>query len=238
VTHEKLRLLIGAAREKEASALVPYVDDSTPSDSGHWSAKDNLAHLAAWRLLAAEEIDAVRTGLGSASIAEETQEQHNARAYEAARHEPAAAVREAAIRSWDRLAAAADACSEEDLVKPRLRRPEQKLWQMIPGNTYFHIAQHLGWWNTERSDDVAAEDAAKWAHDLATTLFPEGRARGYADYNLGCFYAARGRAEKAIPYLRSGLELNPVLREWAKRDSDLDAIRSSTELAHLLADPA
>jgi hypothetical protein len=55
VTHEKLRLLISVAREKEASALVPYVDDSTASDSGRWSAKDNLAHLTAWRLLAAEE---------------------------------------------------------------------------------------------------------------------------------------------------------------------------------------
>ncbi len=217
---------------------MPFVDDIPPADSAHWSAKDNLAHLTAWRLLAAAEIDAVRTGVGSESIIEEAQEQHNARVYEAARHEPATAVREAAVRSWDRLAGAADACSEEDLEKPRLRRPEQKLWQIIPGNTYFHIAQHLGWWNTERGDDVAAEDAAKWAHDLATRLFPEERARGYADYNLGCFYAARGRAGDAIPYLRSSLELNPVLRDWAKRDSDLDPIRSSTELAHLLADPA
>jgi hypothetical protein len=238
VLHEKLRLLIGAAWEKEASALVPYVDDSTPSDSGHWSAKDNLAHLAAWRLLAAAEIDAVRTGVASPGITGETQEQHNTRVYEVTRDQPAAEVRKAADRSWDELAVALEACSEEDLEKPRLRRPEQKIWQTIPGNTYFHIAQHLGWWNTERGEDLAAEDAAKWAHDLVITFFPEERSRGYADYNLGCFYAARGRAVDAIPYLHSGLELNPMLRDWARQDSDLDPIRSSTELARLLADPA
>jgi DinB family protein len=173
VTHEKLRLLMSAARHKEASGLLPYVDDSAPSDSGRWSAKDNLAHLTAWRQLAAAEMDAVRTGVGSASITAETQQQHNTRVYEGTRDEPAAAICNAADRSWDRLAAAVEACSEQDLEKPRLRRPEQKLWQMIPGNTYFHIAQHLGWWNTERGDEVAAEDAAKWAHELASTLFPE-----------------------------------------------------------------
>ncbi len=175
VTHEKLRLLIITAREKEASALVPYVDDSAPSDAGRWSAKDNLAHLTAWRLLAAAEIDAVRTGVGSPSITAETQQQHNTRVYEATRDQPAASVRKAADRSWNKLAAAVEACSEEDLEKPRLRRPEQKTWQMIPGNTYFHLTQHLGWWNTERGDEVAAEDAARWAHDVATTSFPEER---------------------------------------------------------------
>jgi hypothetical protein len=180
----------------------------------------------------------VRTGVGSPSITAETQQQHNSRVYEATRDEPAASVRKAADRSWDKLAAAVERCSEEDLQKPRLRRPEQKIWQMIPGNTYFHIAQHLGWWNTERGDEFAAEDAAKWAHEVATTSFPEERSRGYADYNLGCFYAARGRAVEAIPYLRHGLELNPVLRELGRQDADLDPIRSSTELARMLADPA
>jgi hypothetical protein len=237
VTKEKLRLLITEAREKEASALVPFMDDSTPSEPEHWSAKDNLAHLAAWRLLAAAELDAVRTGLGGSMVTEETQEEHNARVFEATRREPAAAVREAAERSWDTLARAMEACSEEDLEKPRLRRPEQPVWRVVPGNTYFHIAQHLGWWNTERGANVPAEEAARWAHDLVSTTFPEERSRGFADYILGCFYAARGQAEQAIPYLRSGFELNPVLREWAKHDTDLDPIRSLPELVHLIAQP-
>jgi hypothetical protein len=231
---EKLRLLMKSAREREASDLVPFVDDSTPSEPDRWSAKDNLAHLTAWRLLAAAELDAVRTGAGSPMVTEEEQE-HNARVYEATRRQPAAAAREAADRSWATLAAAVEACSEEDLEKPRLRRPEQPVWQVIPGNTYFHVAQHVGWWNTERGADDAAEEAAKWAHDLASTLFPTERSRGIADYNLGCFYAARGQAGKAIPYFRSGFELHPPAREWAREDADVDPIRSVPELVDLLA---
>jgi tetratricopeptide (TPR) repeat protein len=223
-----------SARRKEASALALFVDDSAPSDPRRWSAKSNLAHLTAWRLLAAAELDAVRTGVGSPIVTEETQK-HNTRIYEATSHQPAAAVREAANRSWDILAAAVEACSKEDLEKPRLRRPDQPVWQVIPGNTYFHLAQHLEWWNTERAEAEAAEEAAKWAHDLAIRVFPTERSRGLADYNLGCFYAARGQAEKAIAYLRSAFALNPVMREWAKQDADLDPIRSVPELAHLLA---
>ncbi|HEX9476378.1 MAG TPA: hypothetical protein VGA41_06960, partial [Candidatus Dormibacteraeota bacterium] len=65
--------------------------------------------------------------------------------------------------------------------------------------------------------------------------FPDDRQRGTAAYNLGCFYAARGRAADAIPYLRSGIEMNPNLREWARIDTDLDSIRSVPELVRLLA---
>ncbi|HET9410811.1 MAG TPA: hypothetical protein VFO75_02900, partial [Candidatus Dormibacteraeota bacterium] len=93
----------------------------------------------------------------------------------------------------------------------------------------------LGWWHAERGEDALAEDAALWAHDLARATFPAESSRGIADYNLGCFYAARGQADKAVPYLRSGIELNPMLRDVAKDDTDLDPIRSALELIALLA---
>jgi tetratricopeptide (TPR) repeat protein len=223
------------ASEKEASDLVPHVDDSAPSKPGRWTAKDNLAHLSAWRLTAAAELVAVRTGSPAPASVSEDIDESNAKVYEMTRDHPAASVLDEARRSWATLAAAVEACTEEQLLKPRIRRPEQAAWQVIPGNTFFHIAEHLGYWHTERGEDAAAEAAAIWAHDLASATFPDERQRGTADYNLGCFYAVRGRADDAIPYLRSGIELNPSLREWAKTDSDLDSIRSRPELVRLLA---
>jgi tetratricopeptide (TPR) repeat protein len=234
---DDVRRLIVAAREKEARDLVPHVDDSAPAEPGRWTAKDNLAHLASWRLTAAAELEAVRTGGPAPAVTEET-EAHNARVYEAERNEPAKAVIEGASRAWDSLFAAVEACSEADLLKPRVRRPEQPVWQVVPGNTYFHVAQHLDYWHTERGEDEAAEDAARWAHQLACDVFPADRSRGFADYNLGCFYAVRGRAEEAIPYLRRGLALNPVLLDWARKDGDLDPIRSAPAFASLLDGPA
>ena len=221
-----------AGREKEASDLLPHVDDSPPSQPGRWTAKDVLAHLLAWRVAAAAELEAVRTG--GAFVSEDIDE-FNAKVYETARPQPAASTLDQGRRSWESLGAAVEACSEEELLQPRKRRPEQPAWQVVPGNTYFHIAEHLGYWHTERGDDAAAEGAAKWAHGLAIATLTEKPQRGTADYNLACFYAVRGRADEAIPYLRSGLELNPSLREWAKQDADLDPIRSTPELVRLLA---
>jgi tetratricopeptide (TPR) repeat protein len=232
---DKVRLLMKAGREKEASDLIPHVDDSPPPEPERWTAKDNLAHLSAWRLTAAAELEAIRTGSPAPASVSEDIDESNANVYEATRHQRAESMLDEARRSWATLAAAVEACSEDDLLKPRIRRPEQAAWQVIPGNTFFHIAEHLGYWNTERGEDGAAEEAAIWAHDLATATFPDERQRGTADYNLGCFYAVRGRADEAIPYLRRGIELNPSLREWAKTDTDLDSIRSRPELVRLLA---
>jgi tetratricopeptide (TPR) repeat protein len=231
---DTLRHLLKAGREKEVSDLVPQVDDSAPSQPGRWTAKDNLAHLSAWRLIAAAELEAVRTGTPAAASVTEDIDGGNAKIFEATRHQRAVSVLEDARRSWATLEAALDACSEEDLLKPRVRRPKTPLWQVIPGNTYFHIAEHLAYWHDERGGPAQSEAAAVWAHDLAEENAPDDLQRGTADYNLGCFYAVRGRADDAIPYLRSGIELNPSLREWAKTDSDLDSIRSRPELAGLL----
>lgn len=231
---DKLRVLVKSGREKEASDLLPHVDDRPPAKPGRWTAKDNLAHMTAWRQHASAELKAVRTGTEGLDTSEETDE-FNARVYAATRDKPAGSVLAEGRRSWDALEQDLEECSEEDLLTPRRRRPDQPLWQVIPGNTYFHVGEHLGYFHSERGDEAAAEAAARWAHGVATETFTEDRERGTADYNLGCFYAARGRAEEAMPHLIRGIELNPSLRDWAKRDTDLDPIRSAPELARLLA---
>jgi tetratricopeptide (TPR) repeat protein len=228
---DQLLGLIKTSREKEAKDLVPHVDDSPPSSPARWTAKDNLAHLTAWRLVAAAELDAGRTG-GPGPVVSEDDDVENAKIYARTHHELARSIVEAGTSSWDLLAAAVEAGSDEDLLKPRTRQPGQALWQAVPNNTYFHLAEHLGDWHTDRGDEAAAEEAARWGHDLAVSSFPEDRVR--ADYNLGCFYAKRSRAQEAMPYLRSGLELDPDLREWARKDTDLDPIRSAPELSRLL----
>jgi tetratricopeptide (TPR) repeat protein len=230
---DKLRRLIRAGRDKEASDLLPLVDDAPPVDRGRWTAKDNLAHLTAWRLSAAAELAAARTGDVS-SVPTADVNEFNARTYEEMRDKPAASVLDDGLRSWNSLLAALEACTEEELAKPRVRRPEQPAWMVIPGNTYFHVAEHLGYWYTEHDDQAAAEAVAKWAHGLAVQSFPDDRSRGIADYNLGCFYAVRGRAEDALPYLQNAIELNPSLEEWARSDTDLDPIRSVPGVVRLL----
>ena len=230
---DTLRSLIEAGREREVEVLVPRVlDPAVLADK--WTTKDVLAHLSAWRSIAAEELEAIRTGGDGPEVVDEI-DVKNAEIYDATRDLPADTVLAEGERSWDALLAVLDACTEDDLQRMRMRRPDQEAWQMIPGNTYFHIAQHLDWWHSERGEDADAEDAAKWAHGLAIEAFPEDRRRGVAEYNLGCYYASHGRAAEALPLLQRGFELFPPLVELARTDIDLDPIRETPRIAELLA---
>jgi tetratricopeptide (TPR) repeat protein len=229
---QKLRDAIRAGREKEESDLLPHINDAPPEGPERWTAKDQLAHLAAWRQVAVAEIDAVRTG-GPGPEVSDDDDIENAKIYKTTHQQPAALIREAGKKSWDQLAAAVEACSDTELAKPRLRRPEQPLWQAI-SNTYNHLAEHLVSWHSYRGEAAAAEKAAKWGYNVATSTSLDNREHGVAAYNLGCFYAKHGRAADALPYLRKGIELRPDLRDWAKQDTDLDPIRSTLELASLL----
>ena len=59
---QKLLDSVRIARSKEESDLWPHVNDLPPETPGRWTAKDQLAHLTAWRVIAASELELVRTG--------------------------------------------------------------------------------------------------------------------------------------------------------------------------------
>jgi tetratricopeptide (TPR) repeat protein len=147
---------------------------------------------------------------------------------------PAARVRESARESWQALRQALDACTEAVLLGPRPGWPEQVTWSVIPGNAHVHIAEHLGYLAAERGDPSAAEEVAKWAHRLDVRLSPSGPERGNGDYNLACFYARVGRADRALALLADAFRRNPALKEWAGKDADLDKIRDHPEFRQLL----
>lgn len=230
---EGLRLVIAETRAREAQELLPLCDDS-PRPPGRWSARDNLAHMAAWRDHAASLLESVRDDTPPPAESEDFDAQ-NQEIFEASRDRSAAEVKAEVARSWDALEAALEACAEEDLHRPRPGRPGREAWEVVPGNTHGHLAEHLGYWYAEAGDPGAAEAAATWAHDLDNRAFPVDSARAVAAYNLGCFYARAGRAAEARPHLARALSLNPHLREWAREDADLDPIRDDSDIARLVS---
>jgi tetratricopeptide (TPR) repeat protein len=62
----------------------------------------------------------------------------------------------------------------------------------------------------------------------------EASAYPAAFYNLACCEALAGRTEDAVAHLREAFELRPQLRELAKEDSDLDAIRDEPAFRELV----
>jgi tetratricopeptide (TPR) repeat protein len=205
--------------------------DAAPDPSGRWAAKDHLAHLSWWRDRNARLVDAVRTGAEPPpQVDDDTQ---NEIIYQANRDRPAAEIRAEARQSWDRIAAAIEACSEADLMRPHPQVKDQTLLDSGPANGG-HIGIHLMFLYLELGDEPSAEAAMRWAYELETAAGADARARAYASYNLACFYGRVGRAGHALPLLRESFTAAPDLGDLARTDPDLDPIRGDREVAALL----
>lgn len=158
----------------------------------------------------------------------------NAIIYETYRDRPAAEILAVARQSWDRIAAAIAACSEDELMRPHPHGKDRTISDSGPG-TVGHLGTHLMFWNRESGDEASAEAAMRWAYDVEIAGALDAKARAYASYNLACYYAVGGRAGEAAPLLRDSFEGAPDLVEWARKDADLDPIRGDREIASLLA---
>jgi tetratricopeptide (TPR) repeat protein len=53
-------------------------------------------------------------------------------------------------------------------------------------------------------------------------------------YNLACVYAMRGDARKGLDYLRRAVLLDESVREWARKDRDLQGLRGMPEFEEIL----
>jgi len=228
----KLLEAVAAGRAREAE-LEAFCVDGPAHPDGHWTAKDHLAHLSWWRSRNADLMDAVRTGEEPPpSVVDDEQ---NAVIYASRKDTSVADLKSEARASWDRLADAIAACTEDDLARPHPYATGATLLDTVSGNGQGHLAQHLMFWHLEHGDEAKAEAAQKWAYELDTSVARDERHRAFAAYNLGCFYARTGHAAEALPLLRKGLAGAPELDALARKDPDLDPIRESAGLKELLA---
>jgi tetratricopeptide (TPR) repeat protein len=228
----KNRLLetLAASAEREAE-LHRMFGEPPPSNPSEWTAKDHVAHLAHWRRYAAATLTAVRTG-GTPPEAADI-DTMNASVYSANRERSADDVKEDALASYAELARAVDDCSEDDLLKTRAGG-ETLAWEVVPPNGHLHLGEHLGFWHQAHGNEPAAEQAQQWVLKVHEAAFTDPRSRALGEYNLACYYARQGRSEEAISHIKRSLELHPLLKEWARKDTDLDRIRQEPELLAIL----
>ena len=232
---DRLIRTLEAARVRE-EALLAVCDDAPSAVAGQWTAKDNIAHLNAWRAYAARAIEAARLGQPIAESAEAggDLDAQNDVIYQAHRGDSAATVLAAVDETYTALIDAIAACTDEDLLRERPGNAGP-FWRIVPGNGHTHVSQHLSYYYAEHGDPAAAEDAAVWAHTLEVDLFPDPVERAAADYNLACYYGRTDRVAEALPLLASALRSRPDLRTWAAEDPDLDPIRERPEVRAVIA---
>ena len=229
---QKLLTVITASQAREGDLDAISVDG--PADpTGRWTARDHLAHVAWWRARDAALLDALMTGGALPPSVED--DAQNAEIYAANRGRKAADVKADARASWERLAAAVEASSEDVLERPHPYAPQYRLWEMIAGDAYQHLGEHLVYCHLESGDHAKAEAAQAWVCEVVDSLFADPDRSAVAKYNMACFYAKLGRATEAVPLLRESFQGAPRLVAHARTDTDLDPIRGAQEVRDLLA---
>jgi len=72
--------------------------------------------------------------------------------------------------------------------------------------------------------------------DRAQALIADDPPYGYVYYNTACFESRAGRTDAAIAHLRRAVELSPPLKELARDDEDLAALREHAAFAEITGD--
>ncbi len=191
----------------------------------HWSPKDILSHVVAWRQTMIQMFQA-REPESVFRTMEEVQPA-NTFIFNAYRDLSWTELEAFARSTRDDLRRLVSVHSEKDLTDPK-RFPwleGQTLWRRIAGNLVVHplthYAQLLGEVGRKReSFELQIEGA-----DQLLGLDDDPAWQGVTIYNRACAYALAGQKEPAIADLRRALELNPGLTEWSKEDPDFSSVR-------------
>lgn len=231
VSDIKTKLIAVVERgEADQAALVALLSDAEKAAIGepdHWAVKDQIAHLNFWRDRTLRRLIAVRDGTEPPGPSPDFQPE-NERNFANQQHKP-----------WSEIIAESDRLFREtkqvipQLTDAQLTEPvkigtdnEIKISERIVSDFMEHPAEHLTQLYRERGETARAEAQEGATVEVISELFGRNNTMyGYAIYNLGCFYARAGEADKAIAAVGEALPLIPSLVEWSKQDTDLDSLR-------------
>jgi len=216
--------------EADQAALVALLSDSEKAAIGepdHWAVKDQIAHLNFWRDRTLRRLIAVRDGAEPPGPSPDFQPE-NERNFAAQQYRP-----------WNEIIAESDRLFREtkqvipQLTDAQLTEPvkigtdnEIRLSERVVSDFMEHPAEHLTQLYRERGETARAEAQEGATVEVISELFGKNNSMyGYAIYNLGCFYARNGEADRAIAAVGEALPLIPSLVEWSKQDTDLDSLR-------------
>ena len=222
-----LLTIVERARALEQT-LADFFDESARVAVGTvetWAPKDHFVHLAVWQAYQARRLEAITTNDPPEQPAD------NDVVFLEHRDEPWDVVWANAMRALDDNAAAIRHTSEDDLTHPE-RFPWMNGRSFVSsaiGNIYLHPIEHLVQMYEEHGDDAAAERLQQESVATMASLFGKDEEYANAVYNLGCFYAKRGRSADAIAQVRESLAVNPRLTEWSKEDADLVSLHDLPE---------
>ena len=206
-----------AAERDVFAALDPADRDAAPVDGG-WSAKDELAHLSAWRQRQADVMVARREGRAKPALPAVDLDETNSLFHA-----------ERADWSWAKVDADADATADT-LIAEIVAADDETLADMeiissIMGDGPEHDLAHLARIAEIVGLGQRVVDLASRAEAMIDRGGWPSRSAAFGRYNLACFHALGGRLDIARSLLRQALPVEDELRSQAIEDDDLIALR-------------
>ena len=127
--------------------LAPLNEEqmTTPTVNGHWSVKDNIAHLTAWQDYLLDQLHGALAGKEPPEFMPglSTEDEINEHFYRKNKDRPLAEVLTAFRASYQRVLAAVQAMSEEALNAPfPWSKGDNPVLSLVAGNTYGHYQEH------------------------------------------------------------------------------------------------
>jgi len=210
----------------ELAGIIDNLNESQKQECGslqRWGAKDMLVHLAFWGDHFNRQVEAVRAGKPVPEAGDYYEILNDGillrnkdKSFEDARREEEAV--------FDRSITLLEAENPNDLVDPQkyTHMNGKTLLDRALGTECYHVAAHISdFYLKEGSYDKAARLQETYTSKLLD--FPTWKANAY--YNLACFYSLNGKKDKAISNLELAFKERPDLKDWSKKDMDINPLR-------------
>jgi tetratricopeptide (TPR) repeat protein len=204
---------------------LPETERNIHGTPDRWAPKDVLAHIAAWKARFADNLAAFAQGRPETKA--DDFQRVNETEFDLYQKESWEAVRKKAADANRRIREGMDGMDEKTLDV--LRESGQPEWQVILGTAYMHPVSHLAQIYADRGDRERADRMQMQAAEDLLALGGDRKWDGTVKYNLACHFALMGDARKAVQVWREALKLNPGLKDWSQKDTDLDSIRGEPE---------
>lgn len=229
------------AQEETMVASLSAAEREAIGTPQSWSAKDFVAQIAFWKHL---QTGKLQTALRGEPLPEWTSSEVvdplDAANYVRWQHQPWEAIAAEALRAYQVLLAQVETMSERELADDS--RDGGALWPETLGNGIWHPYSQLIRLAESRYDTTGkqrilqarlATNERVLAILAATGATNESRANQM--YNMACYYALAGNADRALALLAEAFYLRARLMAFAQHDSDLDTLRELPAFQALFA---
>jgi hypothetical protein len=201
------------AQRHAAGKFVPY---------SAWSAADVLGHITFWNNMRIARLEAARRGDPLPEVREDDVE--NAEAYAQRDGQGWENAWAEARGVLDKLAAQVETFPDDKLGP--YEHEKRPVWRRLDADLLSHAALHFAdyWYSQNEPERAVAEHQA---YSVIADELGGPDLRAIAIYNLACYYAKTGDADRALPVLKEVLMLRPDMTEWSRQDPDLASLHEN-----------